>query len=119
MKGDGNMTADGKTNVLICAKCNQEFIWKDVYHQKNTPGSEKLHQGSDFHPRAFCPKCGFLILEYGHGDKWQWHDNNFDINNGKELPSSPLVPWGHPLTKESEVPLQVLQIDLKKVKSYF
>lgn len=113
-----------EANMICCAECKKEFSWEQAYHQRNTPGSEQYNPpgGGNFRPRAFCPNCGSLVAEWyidrsEDSNRWKWYGDNVDINKGKDLPRSPLTLWGHPITRGSEAPFEVVRIDVKKVKT--
>lgn len=111
---------------ISCAACNAPFSWDDAYHQRNTPGAARHNPSGvgDFRPRAFCPGCGAMVAEWdidttGDRNRWKWHAQNARLNDGRKLPPSPLVPWGHALKSDSQAPVETPRIDVTNVKTVF
>ncbi len=105
---------------IICAECEKTFFWDEAYWQQDTPSSNKHNPPGhgDYRPRAFCPHCGSLIVEwdidtYEDQDRWRWHEKNAKLNDGKELPPGPHLLWGHPIPP---VDFSVNRIDIEQLK---
>jgi HEAT repeat protein len=116
--------ANIRNEKICCANCRKEFSWDDAYYQRHTPGSEKYNPPNegDSRGRVFCPNCGYLIAEWGIGHheenryQWQWYKDNAELNMGKNLPKSPTSFWGHPLMRASEVPFDILYLNINDVE---
>jgi hypothetical protein len=111
---------------ISCSACREQFSWDDAYHQRNTPGAAPHNPPGigDFRPRVFCPGCGSMIAEWDMDqaedrNRWRWTGENAQLNGGRSLPKSSLVPWGHPLTNESAAPFETTRIDVANAKTVF
>lgn len=111
---------------ISCDACSTQFVWDDAYHQRNTPGAASHNPPGvgDFRPRVFCPGCGSMVAEWDMDptedrNRWKWTGENSRRNEGYSFPKSSLVPWGHPLTKESVAPFETTRIDVKNVHTVF
>ena len=111
---------------ISCVRCSTHFSWDEAYHQRNTPGSAQHNPPGvgDFRPRVFCPGCGSMVAEWDMDtsedrNRWKWTGENSQLNEGRSLPKSSLVPWGHPLMNESLAPFETPRIDVKNVQTVF
>jgi len=95
------VSEEPKYASITCADCHQTFIWNDAFKCTDTPGAAQ-HTSSqgDYLPRAFCPHCGALIIEW-HITKgkdfntWRWVGQNEELNHGQPFPSDAIVyGWG-------------------------
>ena len=82
------------SNMIQCAKCGHSFEWRQAFTQQNTPGFHNPEAG-DFKPRAFCPSCGSMIVEWDidksqDRNRWKWHGSNDKLNSGHDFPPDPL-----------------------------
>jgi len=116
--------AEPKEDEIICANCRGIFRWDDAYNQQDTPGSYKYNPPGhgDFRPRAFCPRCGFLVAEwdidrYADRDRWRWHGTNAELNQDKPLPPGPLTLWGKPVPLHAKPITEEKFVDLSKVRA--
>jgi hypothetical protein len=112
--------------TISCAACSTRFSWDEAYHQRNTPGADRHNPPGtgNFRPRAFCPGCGSLVAEWdmdttADRNRWKWVGENARLNEGRPLPGSSLVPWGHPLKDQSVAPFETTRIDVKNAKTIF
>ncbi len=111
---------------ICCVDCSRQFSWDEAFHQRITPGAAQHNPPGvgDFRPRVFCPGCGSMIAEWDMDmaedrNGWRWVGANAQLNRGCSLPKSSLVPWGHPLKSESQVPFDNARIDIENVRTVF
>jgi tetratricopeptide (TPR) repeat protein len=112
------------TQKITCASCRKDFTWNEAYTQQETRGSF-LHNPpghGNFRPRAFCPNCGFLIAEwdidrYEDRNRWKWYGENAQVNQGRELPPSPLGIWGQDIMPDAQVTVREDRIDISLLRS--
>ena len=123
-KKSDNIKFVEKRQTPQCAKCMKEFDWVHAYTQQDTPGSH-LHNPpghGDFRPRAFCTNCGFLVAEWDidrhqDRDRWKWYGENAKVNDGRELPPSPILGgWGRSIPLDARVTVPKDHIDVKLVR---
>jgi len=108
---------------IECAGCRRNFLWADAYKCQDTPGAAPHNlYNTDFLPRAFCPHCGALVVQWHQTkdkdfDEWIWFGENKRINSGRPFPDSPIVyGWG------ISIPLQFVpkysehRLDVKRIK---
>jgi hypothetical protein len=99
-----------KEEKILCGSCNKYFAWADSYRCQNTPGSNEYNPSGtgDYRPRAFCPICGALVVQWhitNNRDykKWLWYGNNDQPNAKSPFPPSPKdLTWG------KQIPAQLL-----------
>jgi tetratricopeptide (TPR) repeat protein len=108
---------------ITCASCKRDFTWNEAYNQQDTPGSHFYNPPGhgNFRPRAFCPNCGFLIAEwdidrYEDRNRWKWYGENANVNQGRELPPSPLGMWGQDIMPDAQVTVREDRIDISLLR---
>lgn len=111
------------TQKITCASCKKDFTWNEAYNQSDTPGSHLYNPTGhgNWRPRAFCPNCGFLVAEwdidrYEDRNRWKWYGENANVNQGRELPPSPLSYWGRSIMPDAQVTVREDRIDIKLVR---
>jgi hypothetical protein len=108
---------------IECADCRTNFLWADAYKCQDTPGAAPHNlYNTDFLPRAFCPHCGALVVQWHitkekDFDDWIWFGENKRMNLGRPFPGSPIAHgWGISIPPQFVPKYSEHRLDIKKIK---